>query len=101
MEWPVVEALFIITLTGGNPIMVTDSTPSYLHGWSPNGKKLSILLSVSAGILLIIFIKTCQRWPGSSAYFNTVVWPMALNILLMANGSITTLPKPVRCSCGE
>jgi Tol biopolymer transport system component len=24
----------------GEPVLVTDSTPSYLHGWSPNGKEL-------------------------------------------------------------
>jgi TolB protein len=34
------SAVFILPLTGGEPILVTDSVPSYLHGWNPNGKEV-------------------------------------------------------------
>jgi Tol biopolymer transport system component len=34
------STVYYLPLTGGNPVMVTDSTPSYLHSWSPNGKEL-------------------------------------------------------------
>ena len=32
------STIYYLPLTGGEPKLVTDSTPSYLHGWSPDGK---------------------------------------------------------------
>lgn len=34
------STIYYLPITGGDPKLVTDSTPSYLHGWSPNGKEL-------------------------------------------------------------
>jgi Tol biopolymer transport system component len=34
------STVYYVPITGGEPVLVTDSTPSYLHGWSPNGKEL-------------------------------------------------------------
>ncbi|MBS1974667.1 MAG: PD40 domain-containing protein, partial [Bacteroidetes bacterium] len=34
------STIYYLPLTGGEPKLVTDSTPSYLHGWSPNGKEV-------------------------------------------------------------
>src|SRR5258706_5014141 len=34
------STVYVLPLTGGEPKMVTDSTPSYLHTWSPNGKEV-------------------------------------------------------------
>lgn len=34
------STIYYLPLTGGNPKIVTDSTPSYLHGWSPDGKMM-------------------------------------------------------------
>ncbi|MBC6492684.1 DUF5050 domain-containing protein [Flavihumibacter stibioxidans] len=34
------STIYYLPVTGGEPKLVTDSTPSYLHGWSPNGKEL-------------------------------------------------------------
>jgi TolB protein len=33
--------IYILPLTGGNPVLVTKNGPSYLHGWSPDGKRLA------------------------------------------------------------
>lgn len=33
--------IFVLPSTGGTPIQVTPSLPSYLHGWSPDGEKLT------------------------------------------------------------
>ena len=33
--------IFILPLTGGEPRMVVDAKPSFLHGWSPDGKELA------------------------------------------------------------
>jgi TolB protein len=34
------SAVFILPSGGGTPVQVTKLTPSYLHGWSPDGKHL-------------------------------------------------------------
>ncbi len=33
--------IYILPITGGNPTLVTANGPSYLHGWSPDGKHLA------------------------------------------------------------
>jgi Tol biopolymer transport system component len=33
--------IYILPLTGGRPRLVTESGPSYLHGWSPDGSRLA------------------------------------------------------------
>ena len=47
------STVYVLPLSGGKPILVTDSTPSYLHGWSPNGKEV---------------VYTAQRISNSPAY---------------------------------
>ncbi len=34
------STVYYLPLTGGEPVLVTDSTPSYLHGWSTDGKEV-------------------------------------------------------------
>lgn len=33
--------IYILPLTGGSPVLVTEKGPSYLHGWSPDGERLA------------------------------------------------------------
>lgn len=47
------STVYVLPLAGGEPKMITDSTPSYLHGWAPNGKEV---------------LYTAQRLSSSSAY---------------------------------
>ncbi len=47
------SAIYTLPLAGGNPVLVTDSIPSYLHGWNPNGKEV---------------VYTAQRVSSSPAY---------------------------------
>jgi TolB protein len=35
------SAIFILPVDGGEPELITDNTPSYWHGWSPDGKTLT------------------------------------------------------------
>ncbi len=35
------SSIYILPITGGEPELITDSTPSYLHGWHPNGRELT------------------------------------------------------------
>jgi Tol biopolymer transport system component len=37
------STVYVLPLAGGTPKMVTDSTPSYWHGWAPNGKEVTIV----------------------------------------------------------
>jgi TolB protein len=47
------STIYYLPITGGDPKLVTDSTPSYLHGWNPNGKEV---------------VYTAQRISSSPAY---------------------------------
>ncbi len=33
--------IYILPLAGGDPVLVTEKGPSYLHGWSPDGQRLA------------------------------------------------------------
>lgn len=33
--------IYILPFTGGSPVLVTEKGPSYLHGWSPDGRRLA------------------------------------------------------------
>lgn len=33
--------IYVLPITGGNPVLLTPMAPSYLHGWSPDGTKLA------------------------------------------------------------
>jgi TolB protein len=37
------STVYIIPLAGGNPKLITEQTPSYWHGWSTNGKEVTIV----------------------------------------------------------
>ena len=34
------STIYVLPLTGGTPKQITDKTPSYWHGWAPNGKEV-------------------------------------------------------------
>jgi Tol biopolymer transport system component len=34
------SAVFVLPLTGGEPELITENTPSYWHGWAPDNKEL-------------------------------------------------------------
>ncbi len=34
------SSVYVLPLAGGEPKLLTDSTPSYLHGWAPNNKEV-------------------------------------------------------------
>ena len=36
-----VSRIYILPFQGGDPVLVTEKGPSYLHGWSPDGKTLA------------------------------------------------------------
>jgi TolB protein len=36
-----VSRIYILPFAGGQPVLVTEKGPSYLHGWSPDGRRLA------------------------------------------------------------
>ncbi|MFN2142149.1 MAG: TolB family protein [Candidatus Promineifilaceae bacterium] len=36
-----ISRIYILPLSGGDPMLVTEKGPSYLHGWSPDGQHLA------------------------------------------------------------
>ncbi|GAC1441867.1 MAG: SMP-30/gluconolactonase/LRE family protein [Sediminibacterium sp.] len=43
------STVYTLPLSGGEPHLVTEGTPSYLHGWNPNGKELAIVAQRNGG----------------------------------------------------
>lgn len=37
------SSVYVLPLTGGEPKLITQETPSYWHGWSPGGKEVAIV----------------------------------------------------------
>lgn len=37
------STVYVLPLAGGEPRQITTGTPSYLHGWNPNGKEVAIV----------------------------------------------------------
>src|SRR5207344_227411 len=37
------STVYVLPLGGGDPKMVTEKTPSYWHGWAPNGKEVAFV----------------------------------------------------------
>jgi TolB protein len=35
------STVYVLPITGGTPKLITEKTPSYLHGWAPNGKEVA------------------------------------------------------------
>ncbi|MEO8860809.1 MAG: hypothetical protein ABI358_05265 [Ginsengibacter sp.] len=37
------SAVYVLPLSGGNPKLLTTQTPSYWHGWAPDGKSVTVV----------------------------------------------------------
>ncbi len=65
------STVYILPLTGGEPKMITDSTPSYLHGWSPNGKEVVYTAQrISVSPAFNIYKKAISGGPEVQLTFN-------------------------------
>ena len=66
------STVYVLPLTGGEPKLVTDSTPSYLHGWSPNGKEVTYTAQrLSRAPAFNIYKKPIDGGPEVRLTFNT------------------------------
>jgi TolB protein len=58
-------------LKGGEPKLITDSTPSYLHGWNPDNKELAyVAMRLSFGSSYNIYKKNINGGPELQLTFN-------------------------------
>lgn len=65
------STVYYLPLTGGEPRLVTDSTPSYLHGWNPNGKEvLYVAQRVSVSQAYNIYKKPIDGGPEVRLTFS-------------------------------
>jgi TolB protein len=66
------STVYYLPITGGEPKLVTDSTPSYLHGWSPNGKEVVYTAQrISKSPAYNIYRKPIDGGPEVQLTFNT------------------------------
>jgi TolB protein len=66
------STIYYLPITGGDPKIVTDSTPSYLHGWSPNGKEVVYTAQrISKSPVYQIHKKAVAGGPEIQLTFNT------------------------------
>lgn len=66
------STIYYLPLTGGEPKIVTDSTPSYLHGWSPDGKEVVYTAQrISKSAAYNIYKKPINGGPEVQLTFNT------------------------------
>ena len=65
------STVYYLPLTGGDPKIITDSTPSYLHGWSPNGKEVIYTAQrISKSPVYNIYKKPISGGPEVQLTFN-------------------------------
>ena len=66
------STVYVLPLAGGEPTLVTDSTPSYAHGWAPNGKEVVYTAQrASRGAAFNIYRKPIDGGPEVQVTFNT------------------------------
>ncbi len=65
------STVYYLLLTGGEPKLITDSTPSYLHGWSPNQKEVVYTAQrISKSPAFNIYKKSINGGPEVQLTFN-------------------------------
>ncbi len=66
------STVYHLPITGGEPKLITDSTPSYLHGWNPNGKEVVYTAQrISKAPVYNIYKKPIDGGPEVQLTFNT------------------------------
>ena len=66
------STIYYLPITGGDPKLVTDSTPSYLHGWNPNNKEVVYVAQrLSKSPVYNLYKKNINGGPEVQLTFNT------------------------------
>jgi len=51
------STVYVLPLTGGEPRIITEETPSYWHGWSPDGKDVAYVAQRNGGTIFNLYKK--------------------------------------------
>lgn len=66
------STVYYLPITGGDPKQITDSTPSYLHGWNPNNKEVVYVSQrLSKSPVYNLYKKNINGGPEVQLTFNT------------------------------
>ena len=49
------STVYTLPLSGGEPRLITVNTPSYMHGWNPNGKEIAIVAQRNGSTIYNIY----------------------------------------------
>ncbi|MEO6229285.1 MAG: hypothetical protein ABJB11_10895 [Ferruginibacter sp.] len=65
------STVYVLPLSGGEPKLITDSTPSYLHGFTPNGKEVIYTAQrISVSPAFNLYKKNINGGPEQQLTFN-------------------------------
>ncbi len=89
--------VYMVPIDGGTPRRITKNSPSYWHGWSPDGKRLPSLASVTAISISTPSPSQAETKPGSPRPKASTTAP---SIRRTGNTSISTPSALGRCRSG-
>lgn len=65
------STLYVLPLAGGEPRLITQNTPSYLHGWNPNGKEVAIVAKRNGSTVYNLYKVSLADSKETPLTFNT------------------------------
>ncbi len=65
------SSVYVVPLKGGEPKLVTSETPSYWHGWAPNGKEVAIVAQRNASKIYNLYKVDVNTGKETSLTNNT------------------------------
>ena len=65
------STVYVVPLAGGEPRLITENTPSYLHGWNPNGKEIAIVAKRNGSKIYNLYKVALSDKKETQLTFNT------------------------------
>ena len=65
------STVYVLPLAGGTPKLVTEGTPSYWHGWSPDGKEVVVVAQRGGSKVYNLFKVNVDTWKEVALTQNT------------------------------
>ena len=93
------SSVYVLPLSGGEPKLLTEQTPSYWHGWNPNNKEVCFVAQRGSRIYNL-YKMDINGGKEIQLTFNTKVMSTVLNILRTENLFTTMRILRVRCRSG-
>jgi TolB protein len=65
------STVYTVPLQGGEPTLITQNTPSYLHGWNPNSKEVAIVAKRNSSKIYNLYKVSLADKKETQLTFNT------------------------------